>query len=239
MTLAFPIKNSLSVLFFSMCYFGIAQEKNTIKNQTTQLEVTTADDVSENGHHMVAIGLDYIQPIPTGNNFVGLGMEGKSGFSFNLQLFVYKQIFIGGSVGNSYLTVTNPEITGNYRKSSVRNAYVYAGYEFLQIKKVRLGASIGIGEADYKNEHFTDTPLGNDEAFQFDKGKIYIYKLYAAYEINHIVSVYLDYSYRNDKMRITAPQEIQSLFENAKYHNIGIGLRFYFANHGIFDKVFD
>lgn len=176
----------------------------------------------------VSLGLSY--PIPTGNNFLNNGMSGKVGLNLKAQFFVYKNVFVAGTLGNNYFKVTDKTIVGSYNKTKESHQFISIGYQLVSSYKTRLGLSVSLyGESKYENHNITN----NMDAYQNDSGKINNYEIYFDYMINDEFALYLNYAYRNDKMNIKAPSEIQNVFNNANFHSIGIGVKFYFGNKDI------
>lgn len=183
-----------------------------------------------------AFNLGYKAPIPTGDNFIGKGLKGKGGVDFRFQLYPYKQFFVGIGLGTSYFTVKNPQIVGNYKKTTLTEQYLYIGYEFLPLEKIRIGllASV-IGDARYKNKYY----LNEDDAYQIDHSRLGSYGLYLNYEIGGNFMLYIDYAYRTGKTKIRVPQELEDTFGRGSYHNIGIGLTFVMGTNDFASRLFN
>lgn len=219
------IKNTLFCFSLLFSMFCIGQNGKEVEDDFDK------DLNIINSQRLGYFSADYYFPQPNGNNFIGRGTEGKSGFNAKLQFYVYKQFFVGITLGNTYLQVSDPSFTGNYSKTTIRNQYLFMGYEFLPFDKTRFGLSLGIiGDAYYHNTSFTDSR----KAFQNDKGKLRSYEVYFDYEIDNNFSLYFNYAYRNDKMKINAPPELQSNFERSSFHTFGLGIKFNFGSTDIF-----
>ncbi len=157
-------------------------------------------------------------------------MKGISGLDFKFQLYVYRQFFLGGNIGSSYLEVEDSSVTGNYDKTTINEQYLYLGYEFLLFDDWRLGVMYSfIGDAIYKNNNFS----GPSKGIQTDTASYKGYGLYINYELSDHFMFYFEYIYRNDKTRIKAPSEIQDFFERARFNNIGIGIKFTFGRRDL------
>ncbi len=223
MSLTFHIKNSC--LIFTLLFFTSVFSQS--ENESNQ----------EIKHDLKKLGfgsIEYVQPITTGDNFFGLGMKGKSGFNVKAQFFLYEHFFIQGNWGVSYFSVKDKSVVGNYDKTTLSYQYISLGYEFLSSSKIRMGLSLSVfGESRFKNHSFTNTR----EAFQFDDGNVRSYEVYFDYMINSEFAIYVNYGYRNDKMKIQVPSEIQSLFNNASFHNISIGVKLYFGQSNVFPDI--
>lgn len=181
---------------------------------------------------LLSLCLEAYVPVATGNKFIGKGMEGKVSFNFKAQMFVYKQAFFKIGLGETYFKVIDPSVTGNYQKTTISNQYLALGYEFLPLEKVRLGLSVGVlGNAVYQN---TLSSNGRSRGFQTDSAKLNIYELYIDYELKFFMAITFNYAYRNDRTNIKVPQELQSSFDRAQFHNFGLGLKFYLGDNNIF-----
>lgn len=227
MSLNFHIKHYLLCFIIITSSFSFAQSNDSINKQNNYSK-------SSQNQKLGYGAIDFSIPIPTGNNFVGLAMQGKRGFNIKVQFFIYKHFFVSGTIGSNYFSVKNKEIVGNYNKTTVSHQYVNIGYELLPLPKTRLGLSASLfGESNFENKNITNT----FDAFQNDKGRIRSYELYFDYMISDEFAVCLNYTYRNDKMDIQAPSEIQSLFNKASFHVINIGLKLYFGNSDVISGI--
>lgn len=223
------ISRSIVTVSLVFSFIGFAQ-------QTPETTAVRSDTIAANMRNfrprLLSLSLDAYLPIPTGDKFVGQGMEGKLGFNFKAQMFIYKQTFFKIGFGQTYLRVTDPTITGNYEKTTISSQYLSLGYELLPVDKVRLGLSVGVlGNADYTNK---ENRNNRDIGFQRDSAKLNIYELYIDYEAYYFMAVTFNYAYRNDKTKISVPQELQSSFDRAQFHNIGLGLKFYLGDNNLF-----
>jgi len=219
MNLNFHIKNYSLCLIVAISSFSFSQNNTNLKQNNQKLGFGS---------------IDYSMAIPSGDNFIGLGMESKGGFNAKAQFFIYKHFFIAGTVGSNYFSVKDKTIVGNYNKTTVSHQYLNIGYEILPIPNTRLGLSISLfGESNFENKSITNTL----EAFQNDNAHVRSYEFYFDYMISDEFALYLNYSYRNDKTDIQAPLEIQNLFENANFHAVGIGVKLYFGNKDVFSGI--
>lgn len=205
--------------------FSFGQDDIEKENKETS-EKTLKKEFQKLGY----AAIDFSQPFPTGDNFFGLGMKGDRGFNIKTQLFVYKHIYLSGTIGSSYFSVTNKSVVGNYNKTTASHQFISIGYEFLPLTNIKTGLSLILfGNSDYKNKSMTNSR----EAFQNDDGRVKGFEIYFDYMINDEFAIYLNYSYRDDKMDIQTAPEIQSLFNNATFHNVGIGVKLYFGQSDI------
>lgn len=220
----------LGVLFF-VNSFVFAQD------QPDQVTQEASKEITKNDWQKLGFGaIEYAQPFTTGNSFFGLGLEGKNGYNLKVQFFIYKHIFISGTMGTSHFNVINQSLVGNYNKTTLNHQFLSLGYEFIPFKKLRTGLSFSIlGDTEYKNMSKTNTR----EAFQKDEGKVKSYNAYLDYMFNDDFALYISYTYRNDKTNILTAPETQSFFKSASFYNIAIGIKLYFGQDSILPKVFN
>lgn len=229
MNLIFHIRKCIFGILFVVNSFGFAQEKSEQNNQDK------LEEFIDNERYKLGFGaIEYAQPFTSGNNFFGIAMEGKGGFNLKAQFFLYKHIFLSGTLGTSYFDVTDKSIVGNYNKTTLNHQFVSLGYEIILHKSIRIGLSFSVfGDTQYENKSRTNSK----EAFQKDEGKVRSYNAYLDYMLNDEFAIYFSYAYRNDKTNILTAPEIQSLFEQASFHNFGIGVKLYFGQSSVFSKV--
>ena len=224
MLLPLPIK-ALIIYLFTISYC-IGQN---------HVETVETEDKPAISKTYYSYNLQYFMPKAFGDNALAKGTKGVGGFNFKLQLGVYKGFFVGANVGAAYLEVTNSEIVGNYKKTTVRNNYFFVGYEFYVSEKFRLGLSAApYAETTYKNKIF-DTAEGR----QFDTGSFFSIEFYTDYKLSPYIAVFASYTYRNDKLDILAPDEIQSQFNSANFHYIGVGVKLCFGQQDLISLLFD
>jgi len=189
-----------------------------------------SDELSKNRERSVAFGFNLYKPVPTGENFFADSASGTIGFDFNFQVFVYKQIFIGLSLGDSYFDNEDISFSGNYSKVTLSSQELFIGYEYLFNKDFRIGASITlIGDSRYRNNQST-----TNNVYQIDKATLRKYQIYFGYDVDRTVTFYLNYAYRNDKTKIQTAPEISADFDRIDFHNIGVGIKLYLGQKAIF-----
>lgn len=224
MLLPLPIKALIVCFFTFTCCIG----QHDIENLETEEE----PKISKTYY---SYNLQYFVPKAFGDNALAESTRGTGGFNFKLQLGVYKGFFVGANVGAAYLEVTNPEIVGNYKKTTVRNNYLFVGYEFYVSEKFRLGLSLApYAETTYKNKIFDAV-----EGRQFDTGSFFSVEFYTDYKLSPYIAVFASYTYRNDKLNILAPDEIQSQFNSANFHYVGVGVKLCFGQQDLICLLFD
>ncbi len=223
----------LFVLFFcsSFCF---SQDESKEVFQDSAVKDNAATISKNRKHKLLSLSAEVYLPVPTGSNFAGDALKGKTSHNVKAQLFVYKGFFAAATGGQSFFDNDNPAVTGNYSKTQVESEYYSLGYEFYLSSKMRLGLAIGVyGESRYRNTGFTE----GHRSVQTDHGKIRVYELYFDYQLSNTFAVYANYSYRSDRMDIKAPSEIQSFFDKANYHNFGIGIKINIGSKDLFSLV--
>ena len=221
-------KYVLGILFLVSCFVS-AQEKQEKESQEQ------SNEININEWQRLGFGaIEYAQSFTTGENFFGLGMKGKGGYNLKAQFFLYKHIFISGTLGASYFDVTDKSIVGNYNKTTLSHQFISIGYEIMPLKNIRAGLSFSIlGDAQYENKSRTN----GREAFQKDEGKVRSYNAYIDYMFNDDFAIYFSYTIRTDKTNISVAPEQQSLFSEASFHNIGIGIKLYFGQSSVLPDI--
>lgn len=197
-------------------------------------DITKEQDSVINKQSLGYYAYEFSLPITTGDKFAGQGLTGKAGFNMKLHVFVYKGLFVSGTFGANYFKVKNREVVGNYNKTTSTHQYLSLGYEISPWNKLRMGLSASVlGASYFKNKSGYDY----DEAIQRDSGQIRSYDFYVNYMLTNELALFLNYAYRNDKMNIKVPTEIQEQFSNANFHNIGIGIRVCFGKKDIISAI--
>ncbi|NMH88863.1 outer membrane beta-barrel protein [Flavivirga algicola] len=216
-----------ALLFVSLFSFAQVTETSESKNNSKQ-------DFKETKQKLGFGSINFNVPIPSGDNFIGLGTKSKIGFDIKALFFIHKQFFVSGSVGTNYFKVIDQSIIGNYNKTEAQHQYLSIGYEVLALPKMRLGLSVSVyGESFYRNTHFTN----NRKAYQRDSGRVRNYNIYFDYMLSDEFAVCLNYNYRNDKMNIRTSPDIQNIFDNARFHSIGLGVKLYFGNADVISGI--
>ncbi|WP_138434379.1 porin family protein [Winogradskyella algicola] len=182
--------------------------------------------------YLGAMSLTYQNPMPYGDNFIGEGFEGKGGYNFKFQVYVFKNFFVGFSYGFSHFNNINTELLGSYTKSTLEEISGVLGYEFVPLPKVRLGVNASVfGNATLTNS--IQSGYGNR-----DFGKLRNLGITFEYEFIRNLNVLLEYNWRKIKSEIEVPNELKSFFEEGTYNTLNIGLKFNFGNEAFVDKVF-
>lgn len=221
MNLRLPIKIFCLSIFMVITMTMFSQVRSTQRaNANTGISSSNAMEYRQ---RFGFISVGYHSPITTGDNFMGQGLEGKSGLDFKFQIYVYKQFFLGLYSGVSYFDVKDTSVVGNYKKTTLAENYFYVGYEFLPADRIRLGVLASLfGDARFKNNFFNESA----NVYQKDRGKHSSFGVYFNYELSSHLMVYIDYAYRTSKTDIRVAPELNDLFERGNYHSIGVGINF-------------
>jgi len=222
---------SLATKVLIILAFGLQlnAQNDSISKNTKTLKVPFLFD--EERQYFGAMSLTYQSPMPYGNNFIGEEYEGKGGYNFKFQVYVFKNFFVGFSYGFSYFDTKNTQLLGNYTESSVEEISGVLGYEFVPLPKVRLGINTSIfGNATLSNS----IPLGYGNK---DFGKLRNFGVNLEYEFIEKLNVFVEYNWRTIKSEINVPEELASFFDKGTYKTLNIGLKFNFGNGDFVDKV--
>lgn len=181
----------------------------------------------ESRQYLGSVSFSYQLPMPNGNNFIGSGIDGKDGFGFNANLFVYNNLYVGINYGINNFDVTDPESVGNYKSTQIEERYFTIGYELLPISKFRLGiyTSFG-GEATLSNS------IGSGFSNR-DSGKLWSYGLRLEYEFMKNLNLMVAYDWRQIKSNIRVPDELEAYFEKGTYNVVNFGLKFNFGSDSL------
>ncbi|MEF3079523.1 hypothetical protein [Winogradskyella poriferorum] len=178
-----------------------------------------------------AISIAYQNPMSYGDNFIGEGFEGKGGYNFKFQIYVFKNFFVGFSYGFSNFNNINTELLGNYTESTVEEISGVIGYEFIPLPKVRLGVNTSIfGNATLTNS--IQSGYGNR-----DFGKLRNFGVTLEYEFVRNLNILLEYNWRKIKTDIRVPNELKSFFEEGTYNTLNVGLKFNFGSAAFTEKL--
>lgn len=155
-------------------------------------------------------------PFAFGDNFVNNGMKLRFGGQAQLKLNVLKGFYIGPAMSFFFGDVTNPELVGNYYKTSNFVLGGMIGYE-KQVDKFDLSIGLGVGYSGYFNQGLGDN-------FE-DNGTALWLRPEVSYRLANYISVYAAPEFRHDFMNINVPSELKDTFGGVNYINIGFGIR--------------
>lgn len=204
-------------------------QNDSISKRTQTSKISFLFD--EERQYFAAMSITYQNPMPYGDNFIGEGFEGKGGYNFKVQVYVFKNLFVGFSYGFSHFDNINTELLGNYTESTVEEISGVIGYEFIPLPKVRLGVNTSVfGNATLTNS--IQSGYGNR-----DFGKLRNFGVTLEYEFVKNLNVLLEYNWRKIKTDIRVPNELKPFFEEGTYNTLNIGLKFNFGNEALVDKL--
>ena len=204
---------NIRILFFTLLFSAVsfAQENEVETEQRTDQE---QKDVSGKKIGSVIVGA-YI-PISFGGNFVNDGMNLKMGAQAQLKLNVFENFYIGPAVNFFFGDVTNPELIGNYERTTNVVIGGMIGYE-KQVQKFDLAIGLGVGYSGYFNRGLGDSFYDNATALWL--------RPEVSYRLANYISVYAAPEIRHDFMNIDVPSELKDTFGGVNYLNIGVGIR--------------
>ncbi|MDB9782224.1 hypothetical protein OAB88_03830 [Winogradskyella sp.] len=192
-----------------------------ISGQTVSAIEQNSIDSLNSKEKKLTLNIGFYKPFTTNSSFIGEGTKGQGGFDIGMQVFVYKNFFIGAFAGYFFLDVTNTNLVGDYRRSRAFNAAIELGYEHSLSKKIDIGASIApLGYTEYRN-YISDGRVRQ----QRDNASSIAYRTYVNYQFSRYFAFFINYSFRNDTTKIETAPEIQNNFNEIQYHNVGFGLR--------------
>src|SRR5690606_21917906 len=135
-------------------------------------------------------------PIAFGENFVNNGMKLRFGGQAQLKLNVLEGFYIGPALSFFFGDVTNPELVGNYYKTSNLVLGGMVGYE-KQVDKFDLSIGLGVGYSGYFNK-------GLGDQFE-DNGTALWLRPEVSYRLANYISLYAAPEFRHDFMNIKVP----------------------------------
>ncbi len=217
----------LVLLFVPLLCFS-QQDKDMAKKESDSNNKFLYDDGRQKSW---TIEYSYQIPISNGDNFIGQAYDGTNGYNFRLKLFLYKQFFASYTLSGSGFDITDTSLVGNYPSTSARERFFSLGYEFLPVKRTRLGiySSLG-GRVTFRNQ------IENTDDNK-DTGSLWSFGVYSAFEIYKGINLFVDYSFRRVNTDIEAPAELQSFFEKGQYNTLNFGVKFYFGNESVYSAI--
>ncbi|WP_426430052.1 hypothetical protein ACPX19_10995 [Winogradskyella sp. HB-48] len=220
------VTKALIILVFGL---RLNAQNDSISQKTKTSKISFLFD--DERQYFGSMSLTYQSPMPYGNNFVGEGFDGKGGYNFKFQVYVFKNFFIGFSYGFSHFNNTNIALLGNYNESDIEEISGVLGYEFVPLPKVRLGVNTSIfGNATLTNS--IQSGYGNR-----DFGKLRNFGVTLEYEFVRNLNILLEYNWRKIKSEIRVPDELAPFFDEGIYNTLNIGLKFNFGNEALVDKL--
>jgi hypothetical protein len=210
--------NSVIKILFCIVFCLQLQSQNDSLSQTSDVsKIKFLFD--ESRQYLGSVSIAYQSSIPYGENFIGKGFERDGGFSFDFSFYVFKNFFIGFNYGINEFENINRELLGNYKETEVEERYFKIGYEFLPLKRVRLGINTSIGgEATLSNK----SGLGFSNR---DSGKLWSYGFRLEYEIIKNANLSVAYNWRRIKTNIQTPSALVPFFDKGTYNTLNFGFK--------------
>ncbi len=159
--------------------------------------------------------------IPTGDNFAGNGLEGGIGYGIRMQFYLPKNFYLGGSLTQDFMNVSNTAVVGEYERATKFNAYLYAGYDYKLNDDWGITGDIGYGYSQNKNRQ---SPSQGNGKFR-DTGNVLRITTSVEYKLNSSTSFYISPSFEMISYNIKTARTLENRFDNASYFNIAIGVR--------------
>jgi hypothetical protein len=169
------------------------------------------------------ISYGYNYPFTKGQNFLNNALNPRGGFNFNINVFVYKQLYVGYQYNMNYFGVENPSLIGEYTSSRMQQEGIVVGYDFLPFDKWRLGVEYAL-DPNFRMRNIIE----NGDDFK-DYGDLSSFRTYLSYEITNRIHAFVSYSFNSVETSIEVPQELDAFFREATYNNFAFGLTFYFG----------
>lgn len=209
----------LLFLFFSLqCH---AQNDSIVSNSSFFLkQILYNNELQTSGY--VSMGYNY--PFTRGTNFLNNALNPRGGFNLNINVFVFKQLYLGYQYNLNYFDVENPSLIGEYSSSRMQQEGIVVGYEFLPTDKWRLGLEYAI------SPNFRMRNIINDDIDSFkDYGELSSFRVYLSHKLTDIIHAFVSYSFNSVETSIQVPQNLNAFFREASYNNFAFGLTFYFG----------
>ena len=186
----------------------------------------------ESRQYLGSVSFVYQIPSTYGNNFMGGGLDGKDGFGFDVNFFLFKNFYFGLNCGIKNFNVIDVQSVGNYKSTQIEERYITVGYELLPISKIRMGIYSSIyGEATLSNK------IEGGQSNR-DSGKFWNYGLRLEYEFTENLNFAICYDWRHINSNIRVPSELETYFEKGTYNVLSLGLKFNFGRYDAYDHIY-
>lgn len=190
--------------------------------QTQQDTLTQVDDSDSKKRHFNA-EISGVIPFAIGDNFASKGFNFRYGLDLNFRGYFNDQLFIGLKFQHLRAEVKDKTLIGFFEHSNVNSYFVMAGYRFDIYNNMYVEPYLGYGSSIYKNKK-TSTTL---ETIDFqDEANSLIIASSVVYKISKDINIFLTPEYRIDYTKIITSQQRQSFFDQAKFFNVLVGIRF-------------
>ncbi|WP_438969017.1 outer membrane protein [Nonlabens sp.] len=198
-------------------------------NGLLQAQESSADSVSQNSKEdkieipkrLFLTDLYLQRGNPSGDNFAGNGLKGGAGFGIRMQFYLPKNIYIGGSLTQDYMSVSNTAVVGEYSRATKFNAYLFAGYDYRINDNFSILGDVGYGYSQNKNRQNSSQGSGKFR----DSGNVFRITTSIEYHLNNSISFFMSPSFEMVSYNIKTPTALSDDFENGNYFNIAFGIR--------------
>ena len=170
------------------------------------------------------LDLTFINPNARGDNYINNGASLKDGFEIELGIFVYKKIFMGGSLGFAGMDVVRPELIGNATRATFNMSQLLAGYRLNITDEISLIADAGYGWIAFRNRFGA---LASRDVYARDSGTFVKFNTTIDYRVAREFAFTAGVSYQYNFMNIKTAAAQQSLFNNSQFVTLQVGVRFY------------
>jgi hypothetical protein len=206
------MKLIINLLFFmSLGCFLMAQEDLLVKKLSTSVSKAFLD-------------LTYINTGARGDNYINNGASLKDGFEIALGVFVYKKIFMSGSLGFAGMDVVKPELIGNATRATFNMSQLRAGYRLKITDEISLTTDAGYGWIAFRNRF---RALASTDVYARDSGTFVKFNTTIDYRVVREFAFTAGVSYQYNFMNIKTAAAQQSLFNNSQFVTLQVGVRFY------------
>ena len=180
-------------------------------------------------HYKSFVSFAYIIPNVSGSGFYGNNLKASYGLNAEIQLGLYKGLYLGGGYEYISLERTSSQPFPEYRTEGSTGVYMFVGYEYFFLNHFIVGAKYGfLSDARYRNIVFSPNEQNLIDDAEFQK-----FSIYFEYVFYKVFSVFANYTFREDRMNINLPEVLQPEFDKVRYNNINLGLRIRFLDKGL------
>jgi hypothetical protein len=211
-----PIKFRLIIILFMMNSFAQAQESTAAR-----VSQNSSEDDNEIPKRLFLTDFYLQRGNPSGDNFAGNGLKGGAGFGLRMQFYLPKNFYVGGSLTQDFMTVTNTAIAGEYSTTTKFNAYLFAGYDYKINDNFSVTGDLGYGYSQNKNRQNSSQGGGKF----VDSGNVFRITTSIEYHLNNSTSFFISPSFETVSYNIKTPATLDDVFDNGNYLNIAFGVR--------------
>lgn len=208
----------LVLVIFIVMINGLLQAQKITESRVSQDSTTIQNEVSK---RLFLTDLYLQRGNPTGDNFAGNGLKGGAGFGIRMQFYLPKNFYVGGSLTQDFMSVTDTDVVGEYSRSTKFNAYLFAGYDYGLNDNLSITGDLGYGYSQNKNRQSVSQ---GDGKFR-DTGNVFRITTSMEYHLNSATSFFISPSFEMVSYNITTPAVLSNDFDNGNYFNIAFGIR--------------